>query len=245
MRHIRFSILAAACLAPFSFAFAQSPDLERRVDSLEHKLDAIMELLQQQKGGATPPPEAKQSADASAPEGFVPGLYLDAYASGREYFSAQLAKQADMPTGTPSASAAITPESSFKYDDLEGYSETKSFAVSGDFPPTVIYSGYLMIKEDGKHALGVNITPRRDRCSTKLLMNGKELISRYSNEGTEFDAANADLNLHRGLYKFQLYFRCAGHATFKYEGHKVDLVMAGPEDRAPKPISPDLFFIKQ
>lgn len=246
MHLLRKSILVAACLAPVSFAFAQSPDLERRVDTLERKLDAILELLQQQTGAGAPPfvRQAKPEMQQSTPEGFVPGIYMDVYApADKNLWDSN--GQRDLPDGIASASVPLRPTSRFSYAEITKHGETSNFAQNKRALPALLFSGYLHIKDAGKQSIGLNLDQQASRCLVKLIINGQKVLDKLASD-RGYHSYTESLSLSSGLYKIQVYFECdAGFVGFSFDQQNLQLVMAGPGERAPKAVPSELLFIKQ
>lgn len=233
-------------------AFSQQNDevqaLKQRMNSLESKMDALIDLMQKQQSGQ-PAQTATNAAKVSGnlPEGYVPGMFLDVF----EPVSTALRLERDeraVPTGTPAASVAISPSSVVSYAELLKHPETKRFAVENrNDIPSIVLSGYLNIIENGKHTLGIEMTDNTyaPACDAKLIINDKLVASKYMQDRENFASASAGAKLTAGLYSFKIFFECEGGLPVGYDKKSIAFVMAGPNDRAPKAVPADRLLIKQ
>jgi hypothetical protein len=245
MRAINIFLLTAACLLPVSHASAQSSDIERRVDSLERKMDAILDILQKQSKAGANTPKENGVASSDVVDGYVPGIYLDVFAPAS---TSLLREEIDrsVPQSTPSASISILPASKITYAEIINNEETKRFTV--DELPALVIGGYLKILKSGTHAIGMEIVNEggfRDNrgCVSKFMLSGKLIASGWAKDN--FLSKTSNVSLTPGLYEFKLFFECARGVPRRDEGKSITLVMAEPGERAPKAISADRFFIKQ
>jgi hypothetical protein len=242
MSYFRILIASAVLALSTSNAFAQAGDLEGRVDALERKMDTILKLLQDRQGTSAPNPQ--QDTAAAPANGFVPGLFMDVYPPlDKDLQHSNGARE--IPTGIPAASVAIAPTTTLSYGELLKHDETRDFATNNETLPAVVYRGYLQIAEKGRHAIGFNFKMNANMCLVKLQLNGKSIVDMW-NRDKRFYSNIPQLDLAPGFYKMDLYMECRNtDMSFPYSDQNITMMLATPDDRAPKPAPASVFFIKQ
>ncbi|RUM06397.1 hypothetical protein [Rhizobium chutanense] len=243
MNYSKTTTTLAALALSATAALAQSSDLDGRVDALERKMDTILKLLQDREPNAESKPQ--QTSAGLQPDGFVPGLYMDVYPPlNKGIYEANGAR--DIPTGIPAASVAISPSSTLSYGEILNHDETRDFTTTGNETlPAVVFRGYLQIEERGRHAVGFNFKMNANSCVVKLQLNGKSVVDVYDTNKSFYSNIPA-LDLAPGLYKMDLYLECRStDRQFPFGDQNVTMMLATPDDRAPKPAPSSVFYIKQ
>jgi hypothetical protein len=250
-------IIALMASSLSSTVLAQTPDMERRVDTIEKKLDALIELMQSQSGQPAParPPVAQatgaanQPDDGAVPEGYEPGMYLDVYATGLTLNDNNLDQP--IPDTYPSGSVKISPMNTFPYGKILNYQELKAFAKVGNSLAGVKYSGQMMIRGSGRHNFQLRVSQNDSSyfCISSLYINGGRLIH-MKNGRSRVSTEQTTIKLYDGLYDYSIYTLCMNRenheyaADIRFDNIQTDLLMAGPNDRAPKPIPTSNFILK-
>lgn len=266
-------LLSSIVLAlPISAYGQQTNDVEalqRRMNSLERKVDLLIDLMQKQQAGSILSDPSSDSNTQSAhstsdgiPEGYVSGMYLDVFGSGISFDGNEKFSDIQMPEDLPSASVAIPADSSFSYDQFQNFPNMKSFAESGESLVGVSYSSYFIAKSAGEYVFQLDFSAKIvNTCLFQLYIADKRLISSgsYSSLGgggkSKFMSAQSKVNLSPGLYDLKTYFVCS---TYRGAAHeyanlkpsefsdvKANLLVAEPGDHAPRPIPVDKLLIKQ
>lgn len=254
---VSFGVSIAVVLLTAHAAIAQSSEVEalkRRMSDVETKLDAIYDLLQKQNAPSLrvkPVPSASSSASASdAPAGYVPGMYLDVFASG--LVSRTYDDLPGEPAGFPSGSVTIEPRNAFAYGALLEEGSLKNFASTSNSLVGVRFSGKLRIGSVGPHSfqIAVNNTSQGWQfCISTISLSGQKiaevkLIHGYSANSQEVKSLSS------GLYDYSIFIVCkdpnggSNGSAVRFRSIAVAVLMAEPGDRAPKPIPTDRFFIK-
>ena len=242
---------------------ADLDSLNRRMNSLENKVDTLVDLLQKQQSGQQAPATNQQNAQAqppgpaNAPDGFVSGMFLDIYASGIIVANPREDTTLDFPSGSPDASTKVAPQATMSYGQFLKIKETQSLGGVSDSLVAVSYSSYLSIEKPGPHVFQIRTHKERSshskRCVTQLLMADKTIISKDNHE-SDVSTAQTNVKLTPGLYKINVLLACGVDYNFKnlssfsledYQSVAVDLLMGEPGDHAPQPISPDRLLIKE
>lgn len=251
------NILAVYGLS-ITHVFAQTPDLERRVGTIEKKLDALIELMQSRKGQPTPARPAvgqvagatSQSDDGAVPEGYEPGMYLDVYATGITLNDNNVDQA--IPDTYPSGSVKIQPMNTFPYGELLKHQELKDFANMGNSLAAVKYSGQLVIENPGQHTfqLKLNIESRNKYyCISSFYLNDSRLIH-LKNDRYSMSNQQSAIKLYAGIYNYAVFILCVNSPDYPrasdipFDKIRADVLMAGPNDRAPKPIPVSNFVVK-
>lgn len=243
MSKLKIRLMAALLALSASAVLAQSNDLEGRVDALEGKMDKILQLLQERQ----PTSERKSQQTSAAPrsDGFVPGLYADVYPpADKTLYEAN--GEREIPSGIPAASVAISPSSTLSYGEILKHDETKDFATRNRILPAIVFRGYVQIAERGRHALGFNFKMNDSNgCLVKLNLNDKSVVNRMV-QNKSFYSNIPQLDLAPGFYKMDLYLECDNtFGNFPFDEQNVTMMLATPDDRAPKPALSSVFYIKQ
>jgi hypothetical protein len=251
-------IVALMASSLSSTVLAQTPDLERRVDTIEKKLDALFELMQSQSGQPAPArPSAAQAAgavnqsdDGAVPEGYEPGMYLDVYATGITLNDSN--SDQPIPDTYPSGSVKIPPMNTFPYGEILKHQELKDFANMGNSLAGVKYSGQLIIPKTGRHTFQLKLTidgSQSHYCISSFYMNENRQIN-LKNNRSMMTNEHSTIELYEGIYDYAIYTLCTirgndPRASEVYFNRiRSDLLMAGPSDRAPKPIPTSNFILK-
>lgn len=257
---MRVLTVAAALMASSllsSAVLAQTPDLERRVGTIEKKLDALIELMQSQQAQPAPAQPAaaqasgaaSQSDDGSVPEGYEPGMYLDVYATGLKLTNNNLDQT--IPDTYPAGSVKISPMNTFPYGEILKHQELKAFADVGNSLVGVRYSGQMIIKSSGRHNFQLRISQSGSRyfCISSFYINGDRQIHMKNGE-SQVSTEQSTIKLYEGVYDYSVYTLCMSDINFQYASNvnfdrvQTDLLMAGPNDRAPKPIPTSNFILR-
>lgn len=205
MHSLNLSAAMFAVLVVVSGAHAQTsgkPDLERRVDTLENKLDRVLDLLEKRSTapGSNASRESLGGAVAStAASGFVPGMYLDLFASGiglklKASYNA-IPEPVQLPRSRPTASIAITPRDTFDYGGFLDRPELTALARTGGSLVGVGYGSALQVRRNGPHEFVVSIRARETRhpaaaCSAALYLNKQKLASTEKSANIEYVSAS-------------------------------------------------------
>jgi hypothetical protein len=243
---------------------AQAEDLEQRVKKLETKLDAILELLQKQQM-QTPATTQQTSTAASASSEPAPAppaslrmgqLYLDVYTLSMNYEDWNRARHDSSaipawPTGVAAGSAVIEAPAMFTYGSFSSDAALAQFA-DAQALVQVVWNGVLHIERNGKHTFQLSAGKEEgssgaDTCRSSLRIEDETFVEVLSNNiGTTrriYATEQGTVPLESGYYKFALYFTCPRYNNNVFLNYGATLTMAGPGDRAAKPIPPDLFGI--
>lgn len=259
------ALMSTATLLATPAAHAQ--DLERRMDNLERKFDALLDLMQQQLPTRSPPVSPAGSSGGAAstkpvavPESIRMGqLYLDLYTlplsktdAARAAFNAS-AIPAD-PNGVAVGSMIVEPAGQFKYGEFVADPALATFARANAMVQTV-WNGLLKIDESGVHAfqlsVGKEAGPSGARtCRASLNIEGKPITTVFVSNAQDlnqvYSTEQGSISLQPGFYAFSLYVACIRFPGMDvFERYGATLLMAAPGDRVAKPIPAHLFGIRE
>jgi hypothetical protein len=241
--------------------------LQRRMNSLESKVDALIGLMQKQQPAQKDIPAdnagapSGRAAAPDVPDGYVPGMLLDVYASAVHLLNSRDDLRLEFPAGAPDASIRLAPLQALPYNQFMKNTEARSLANVRDSLIGVAYSSYLTILKPGKYTflartqageqIGGSVQPQR--CLTQLYFSGTPVLSK-DNGKSQTSSSQVSLNLSPGLYEMRIFLVCGTDRSQKFlsslhgdefEGGSVTLLMAEPGDHAPRPIPVDRLLIKQ
>lgn len=256
-------LLAGAALLPPTTAFAQ--DIEQRVDNLEHKIDALLELMQQQAaGGLAPQPPASATTPAAetpvaVPESIRMGqLYLDVHTlsmskADLDRASYDASAIPAEPNGIAVGSVVIEPSGRFEYGAFVSDPALAPFAQANALVQTV-WNGVLQIDHTGPHAFQLSVGKEEGSsggrtCRASFNIGGKSivstLISNTDSGRRVYSTEQGSISLQPGFYDFTVYVACIRWDGDVFERYGATLLMAAPGDRVAKPIPANRFGIRE
>lgn len=229
-------------------------ELSKRIDALEMKMDALINLMiknnmdrsvlapaSPEQSAATQVPTLPSSSAAAKPTrpASEPGLTLDLYlvSAGNE-----LTK---LPLGDgiyPSATEFVASASTFSLGAFAELPTMKRF--SGNLDKNIAFNwiGLLNVEQSGTHVFDMAMEGAREsrtyQCAGALVIDDRVVIdlkakAAYSSEWS----ANRQgiVELAQGLHKFSLWSHCIDPVFSRVQ---VNLLSKGPNDRAPRPVNP-------
>lgn len=248
--------LAAVSAATLFSTGVCAQDLEKRVDALERKIDAVLELMQQQtnaKSASSAPsavPAAKQAtASNSTLERLrMEQLYLDV-------FTLPSTKKGEVPISVDEIAAGSEPveAGSFKFGDFTKLDETRGLS-SYEGGILQSWNGVLNIEKDGSHTFLLIGKKEQTKlalyndCKTALFLNSEEITSiSFNTDGFKEKkwTAQGKVPLQKGLYEFDFRLACRENNPATRDNVEIELRIASPDDRSAKPIPANLFGIKE
>ncbi|WP_439530812.1 hypothetical protein [Pannonibacter sp.] len=260
------ALMSTAALLATPAALAQ--DLEQRVNNLERKLDALLDLMQQQmQANPAVPAQAPHSAAATSsvasapvavPESIRMGqLYLDVhtmpYKADDSYYM-EASKIEAKPNGIAVGSVTVEPSGRFNYGEFVGDPALAPFARANALVQTV-WSGVLKIEKTGSHAFQLSVGKEEGRdgaksCRASLKVEEKPIVTAIiSNAGgwdQVYSTEQGAISLQPGFYDFSVYMACMRDSRMDvFERYGATLLMAAPGDRVAKPIPAQLFGIRE
>jgi hypothetical protein len=263
LRQKAFALCFVALILLPTSAFADDSarldQVERRIDSIESKLDALIQM-QTNAQGAKPVPKGAQEDSAAAADGtppdtlasdLKPGLTLDLYMLKEGGDTLAAAEESN----APAASADIEPNgSSFKLGDFEEIGSMSRFAQPTERQVALLWSGVIKIEREGAHVFQLEITSadfvKYDVCDGSMKLDGQSVVTTKLDRKSRSALESGSVNLAQGFHEFKLYATCsrspvAGRTTPPdFARLQFGLFIKAPTDRAPKPIDPSLFFIQ-
>jgi hypothetical protein len=264
MRVPRFLLSSAAfvcCLSLPAVAEPTNAELDLRLRAVENTLQTILELLQEEQTAASAVAEAQtggieETAD-TMPVGYRSGaMYIDVLSApmtNDDVF--RIVRGAPLPENPPSApmaSVIVPAPSSFDWGFVQTHDETSSFA-SAEGNLQVQWSGMLQVTSEGDHVFMVKLGRAEggqgpEACRSVLRLNQKKMVdaSWFGSEWRSFDVnAQGKEALAPGAYEFNLFLTCIGNRADAFKNTKVAVLLKAPNDRAPKPIPPERFGIRE
>lgn len=240
--HAFFVTLSASLLT--HTAFAQSSTIENRVDVMEKKLDALIELMQRKN-----PAASGNASESEMPQDeYYPGLYLDVWAPS----SSSIQNQGpiyDIP-GVPTASITVPPSSPLKFTEFLRHSETQKYSSSPIVG--VRFSGFIRIEKEGAFTFRNEIGGDfgyDSACRSSFSINGKKVTSALKKGSVADDSPasdQAEVTLIPGIYKYSYFTICAkGLRYIDYNAVSSDLQMAIPGGRQLRNIPNNILLIGQ
>jgi hypothetical protein len=255
------ALLAASTTLPGSTAVAQTTEqrldkLEQDVQDLGRKFDALLELLQKQQAAqtgsaataASPSSSDQAAASPAAPASLRFGaLYLDVYT-----LPSPANGEPSVASKDKAAASAIVEPGDYRFGMFSDQQETKHLT---DYADSVVLSwnGVLRIESAGPHSFLIAIKKKgvesiENSCRASLVLSGREVAKVGSNlagYSATTRTAQGTVLLEPGYYDFDFRLGCAGNGPTTRNAVSADIWMAGPDDRAAKPIPPQLLGIKE
>ncbi|CDX49142.1 exported hypothetical protein [Mesorhizobium plurifarium] len=239
--------------------------LEKRVDGMETKLDAILEMLSKQAGKADGAAVNQSGGDDQADVGetpdtsgaatdlgeLQPGMTLDLYAVDWPQDSKDIAAG---PVGYPAVSEIVAVPNVFEQAAFIDVPSMKRFAGPSDKQVALSWTGLIRIPLSGKHIFQIEIlvdnSSKTNACISTLKIDDRDVLrvdsvgksNGYDSTSTRSNVGQGEINLAAGLHRFALWDHCLGRSRQDLSKVHFNLVAKGPNDRAPKPIDPSRFL---
>ncbi|MCY1222876.1 hypothetical protein D9M68_250420 [compost metagenome] len=241
-------------------AFAQDSkrveELEGRIDGLETKMDALIELMTKQQsdakpadaaGGRQPQEQARTASVASAdglPLQLKPGLNLDLY-------SIELGDEwPQIPPGYPVASTVIKSSQPFNLDAFRDNPQLKQYARPSGKSLGQFLSGKILLDETGEYVFQANVSNNGNvnfgstECFASAIVDGQAIASTALKlDDGKASANQATVSLEGGLHSVGIWALCNGYGHSKYID--VTLSVKAPRDRTPKLIDTSQFLVDE
>ncbi len=264
-----FSSVSAPGVASAQGTEQRLEKLEKDVEGINRKFDALLDLMQQQmQANPAAPAQAPQSpamessvasAAAAAPESFRMGqLYLDVHTMPMSKADVDRAWSdasaiPNTPNGIAVGSITVEPSGRFNYGEFIADPALTTFARTDALIQTV-WNGVFRIDKTGSHAFQLSVGKEPGRygartCRASLEIEGKPIVTALINNadrGTQFySTEQGSIALEAGFYDFSVYMACMRSDMAVFERYGATLLMAAPGDRVAKPIPAHLFGIRE
>lgn len=246
-------------------------DLDQRLQRLERSMDQMLRLMERQQGGATTSvsdgapraPDAASSVSSKAPNltSLKPGLTLDVFTlplvearlqDNNNFYSPRVDALPPSPTGLAAASTSFSPNGSFSYDAFQSSSATNRF--SGNIAANIglLWDGLIQIEVAGNHTVQLELSlgedSRTGRCRASFDLNGSNIVTVMGRN--DFGKATAyteqqSRQLAVGMYKMRIWLTCSrwsNDQAANYKKVQLNVLIAGPTDRAPQPLPASRLF---
>jgi hypothetical protein len=224
-------------------------ELSHRINTLEAKVDALIEMMGKKETAPVEPSSTAASAEQATVDttDLVPGLFLDLY---RLPFSEKI----DLASiGTALVSEPFTTSGAFEYAAFQRIAPMAQYVSDSDRQIALNWTGYLKVKDEGEYVLQTEILKdgysRAFDCVVALQLDGQAILgTKVTVQTNKSDDLASDqtsnqrrVGLEQGLHKFSLWTYCSGRNP-SFKNVHFPLKMKGPKDRALKEVSADSFL---
>lgn len=260
----RSSMAACILLGTVGAAMGQSvptnEELGKRLDQLQMKLDALIELQMKNASSASatassasvpsPPSKADTPNAVPASSGYRKGLTLDLYLEP-DLGAHDMGRLLPIPKDFyPSASAVVKPERGFEWAAFTEVEQMKRFAEPMEKRVGLNWSGYINIPATGPHVfaleMAVDNSSSTNSCLASLMIDQHEVVRVVSVEhynSRRLSSNQGSINLAAGYHEFSLFGYCSGDYP-KFDRIHFNVLTKGPTDRAPKPVTAESFVTR-
>lgn len=236
-------------------AIAQSApsneELGKRVDSIETKLDALIDMLAKDHSStpasstaASPAESSEEQSEIQLGDDYQKGLNLDLYLVP---FADDVSTVIPTPPDAiPSASEHVEYAERFELSAPANLETMKRFMKDMDKRVALQWSGFIKIPSSGQQIFSVEIAREynvnSNKCIARLEIDDHAVVQIVLDDGQMMSDQGA-LNLEEGVHKFALWGHCNWQGSYSNLVY-FNFLSKGPHDRAPQPIAADRFFTK-
>lgn len=260
-------VLAATALSSVLGSAAIAEDINQRVDRIEQKLNALIDLLERQQAPQSPaassaePAESEYDGGASSNEtasSFRPGvLNLDLYANTlardqQRKMNFDASEMPDGPLNAPAGSAVVNVSTSFAYDAFIKIQNLSRFK-NADALVSIAWTGQVSIPDSGDYVFQSELSKDRGygvgSCKTVLRLNGQKITQAKFDASDGQSTSNVEqgkISLAKGLYDFSVWLSCVRYSSNdNLDQTSVFVSVVEPGARAPKPIPAEWLGISE
>lgn len=254
-------VLPALLMSAATFGASRAQDstrldqLEKRVDGMDTKLDALINLMTKQKGNSPPgATDAEQTSTQQAPapstqaDNLQPGLNLDIYS----IVIGPHDKIPASPTGFAAASQVVDWTQPFNLGGFERIDGLSQYARPTGKSIGQLYSGNVRFSDSGDYVFQATLSkkgtgyPSANKCATSVIVDDTTVTTTYTNVSNFPPASsseNGSVKLQGGIHKVALWSICN---SFGYDSRlEVEIAVKEPKDRTPKPIEASRFLVER